>query len=182
MIGNKCLTLPPKVRKTLIIKKIVNMKTIVLWSSALLLATLTLTGCSSGDDGQDGQKVNPNEQQVNPNAQGDEQEKKGEDDPVVYMLPETHDLELTYDQMALVKKNNDFAFNLYRAINADASMQGKSNIVSPMSLNYVLGMLNDGAQGKTAEEITTLLGFAGCDKETTLHSGLEERQAFADCR
>ena len=83
-----------------------------------------------------------------------------EGDIVIDMLPKTRSVELTQEQKEFVNRNNEFALNLYKAIcqgeNAD-----KSIIVSPFSATYLMGMLNDGAAGKTAEEITTALGFGG---------------------
>lgn len=79
------------------------------------------------------------------------------DSMVVDMLPKTRVIELTQEQRAFVEKNNDFSFNLYRAINED--MEKKSNITSPLSVTYVLGMLNDGAEGNTSKEISQVLGF-----------------------
>ena len=35
----------------------------------------------------------------------------------------------------------------------------KSSIISPISVTYLLGMLNDGASGNTAKEITSVVGF-----------------------
>lgn len=79
------------------------------------------------------------------------------DSMVVDMLPKTRVIELTQEQRSFVEKNNDFSFNLYRAINED--MEKKSNITSPLSVTYVLGMLNDGAEGNTSKEISQVLGF-----------------------
>lgn len=79
------------------------------------------------------------------------------DSMVVDMLPKTRVIELTQEQRAFVEKNNDFSFNLYRAINED--MEKKSNVTSPLSVTYVLGMLNDGAKGNTSKEISQVLGF-----------------------
>ena len=83
-----------------------------------------------------------------------------EGDIVIDMLPKTRSVELTQEQKEFVNRNNEFALNLYKAIcqgeNAD-----KSIIVSPFSATYLMGMLNDGAEGRTAEEITTALGFGG---------------------
>ena len=82
---------------------------------------------------------------------------------VIDMLPKTQYIELTQEQKALVAKSNDFSFNLYRAIHATDNQ--KSNITSPLSVAYVLGMLNDGANGNTAKEISQVLGF-GATKQT----------------
>lgn len=84
---------------------------------------------------------------------------------VVDMMPKTRSIELTQDQKAIAQKNNDFTFNLYRAIYG--TQEGKkSNITSPLSVTYVMGMLNDGAAGKTAEEIANVLGFGTGNRYT----------------
>ena len=85
------------------------------------------------------------------------------DSMVVDMLPKTRYIELTQEQRALVAKNNDFSFNLYRAIYA--ANDKNSNITSPLSVTYVLGMLNDGAAGNTSKEISQVLGFENSSKQ-----------------
>ena len=84
---------------------------------------------------------------------------------VVDMMPQTRSIQLTQDQKELARKNNDFTFDLYRAING-VDEGKKSNITSPLSVTYVLGMLNDGAAGKTAEEIANVLGFGTGNRYT----------------
>ena len=67
---------------------------------------------------------------------------------------------LTRAECDLVNENNNFAFNLFRQVTSD-----KSEIVSPISITYALGMLNNGAVGETQKEINKVLGFdkAGAD-------------------
>ena len=77
---------------------------------------------------------------------------------VVDMLPYTSSIQLTGEQLAFVDYNTDFSFRLFRTISNMPAGQ-KSSIVSPISVTYVLGMLNDGAAGQTASEITSVLGF-----------------------
>ena len=69
-------------------------------------------------------------------------------------------ISLTADQQALVVSNNNFAFNLFRKARKDENM-----ILSPLSITYALGMLNNGAAGETLQQINTVLGFgdAGAD-------------------
>ena len=69
-------------------------------------------------------------------------------------------ISLSEQEMQLVSSNNDFAFNLFRKVDTD-----ESHILSPLSITYALGMLNNGATGKTQQEINTTLGFgdAGAD-------------------
>lgn len=74
-------------------------------------------------------------------------------------LPVNH-IELTDAERQLVKSNNVFAFNLFRKARGD-----KNSIMSPLSITYALGMLNNGAAGQTQQEICDVLGFgdAGAD-------------------
>ncbi len=70
------------------------------------------------------------------------------------------EIELTEDEQQLIVGNNNFAFNLFRKARGD-----KSIIMSPLSITYALGMLNNGAAGQTQQEINQVLGFgkAGAD-------------------
>ena len=61
---------------------------------------------------------------------------------------------MTQDEKQLVEQNNDFAFNLFRK-----TRTGASQIISPLSITYSLGMLNNGAAGQTQQEILQVLGF-----------------------
>jgi serine protease inhibitor len=71
-----------------------------------------------------------------------------------------HDISLSAEEKQLVESNNDFAFRLFREARDE-----KSSIMSPLSITYALGMLNNGAAGKTQQEINDVLGFgeAGAD-------------------
>lgn len=64
-------------------------------------------------------------------------------------------IELTQDEQRLVKQNNDFAFRLMSEVS-----RGQNLILSPLSITYALGMLNNGAAGQTQQEISTVLGGA----------------------
>jgi len=87
-----------------------------------------------------------------------------EGDIVVDMLPKTRSVDLTQEQKEYVKRSNEFALNLYKAV-IQGQNDNKSTIVSPISAVYMLGMLNDGSAGKTAEEISTVLGFGKDGKQ-----------------
>ena len=87
-----------------------------------------------------------------------------EGDIVIDMLPKTRSVDLTQEQKEYVKRSNDFALNLYKAV-IQGQNDNKSTIVSPFSAVYMLGMLNDGSAGKTAEEISTVLGFGKDGKQ-----------------
>src|SRR6266481_5742387 len=59
------------------------------------------------------------------------------------------------DLQALVRGNNDFAFNLYRRLST-----AEGNVVfSPYSISNALAMTYAGAHGKTAEQMASVLHF-----------------------
>jgi serpin B len=76
------------------------------------------------------------------------------------MLPEAKTMQLTVPQQALVTTNNDFSFSLFRTA-SQKGKTGKSRILSPLSVTYLLGMINDAATGETQQEITNTLGVSG---------------------
>lgn len=101
------------------------------WAAiALMMATVMTVGCSSSS----------------------EDDPKPVIDPVV---PPTS-IELTRAEQEMVGNSNDFAFNLFR----EARDEMKSQILSPISITYALGMLNNGAAGETQQEINKVLGFS----------------------
>jgi len=69
-------------------------------------------------------------------------------------------IQLTENEKKLVEQNNDFAFNLFRK-----ARTGESKVLSPLSITYALGMLNNGAAGKTQQEIYNVLGFDDVDAQ-----------------
>ena len=75
----------------------------------------------------------------------------------VYMIPESKPIKLSDEQREYVKHNNQFALRLFGKINKE--MDKQSTIYSPISITYLLGMLNSGATGGTREQITNVLGF-----------------------
>lgn len=82
---------------------------------------------------------------------------------IVDMLPPSNPIQLSESQKDLVSESNDFAFDFYRTIVGTEDTK-VSNVISPLSAAYVLGMLNTGAQGRTSEEIIGALGFKGSTK------------------
>jgi serpin B len=67
------------------------------------------------------------------------------------------DIKLTKAQKAYVTKGNDFAFNLFREVMA---REKGSFMISPLSVEYALAMLCNGAAGTTQGEILGCLGFS----------------------
>lgn len=115
------------------------MNKITLGIGLAVMTIAVLTACSNNEEKNDG---------------------KGEQSPepyVINMLPETRSVKLTKEQKAFIQQNNDFSFKLYRAFCEAAPSQ--NDLLSPISITYILGMLNDGAQGVTAREISDALGF-----------------------
>ena len=144
----------------------INMKkALIVLSMGLLMAGM-LVACSGSDD----ITVVP-ENPENPQNGGGKDPQKTGDDPnekdsfVVDMLPRAVKIDLNSDQLELIKKNNDFSFNLFRTINA-LDKEKKSNFLSPISVTYLLSMLNDGAAGETSKEIMTMLGFGDSDTQS----------------
>lgn len=102
------------------------------WAAiALWMATVMAAGCSSSSDEETPKPV------IDP-----------EEPPTT--------LELTRAEQEMVGSSNDFAFNLFR----EARDGVRSQILSPISITYALGMLNNGAAGETQQEINKVLGFS----------------------
>ncbi len=65
----------------------------------------------------------------------------------------------------------DFSIDIFRAVSADiekeaaVNLHGKNILLSPLSLAMALSMTEGGAEGDTAEEMKTVLGFSGVSQE-----------------
>ena len=82
----------------------------------------------------------------------------GETKAVVNMLSESEPVNLTPEQQVFAYDNNQFALNFLNTVN-ETDRSGKSFIYSPLSITYVLGMVNDAATGLTEKELEETLGF-----------------------
>ena len=82
----------------------------------------------------------------------------GEAKTVVNMLTEAQPIQLTEAQRVFANDNNRFTLNFLKTVN-EADQSGKSFIYSPLSITYVLGMVNDAATGETERELEQTLGF-----------------------
>ena len=73
---------------------------------------------------------------------------------------EPQQIALSLQERQMVDNNNDFAFRLFRQVRGQVSQ-----VVSPLSITYDLGLLNNGVAGLTRQEICDVLGFgeAGAD-------------------
>ena len=77
---------------------------------------------------------------------------------VVNMLSDPEPIVLTEEQQVFANDNNGFTLNFLKTVN-DVDKSGKSFIYSPLSITYVLGMVNDAATGQTEQELEQTLGF-----------------------
>ena len=70
------------------------------------------------------------------------------------------EIKLTKEQTQMADGINQFAFNLIR----ESSKENAGNmVISPLSVAYMLGMLNDGASGTTRQEIMHALNYDSHD-------------------
>ena len=91
-------------------------------------------------------------------SSSDAEEDLGETKTVVNMLSEPQYIQLTAEQRTFVRDNNDFTLKFLKSAN-QAGPSGKSFIYSPLSITYVLGMVNAAATGQTEQELEQTLGF-----------------------
>ena len=110
------------------------MKKKSLFLASMLL--LVLTGCSNSDEDVD----------------------LGDAKRVINMLSEPIPIELTPEQRVFANDNNQFTLNFLKTVN-EVDQTAKSFIYSPLSITYVLGMVNDAATGQTERELEEALGF-----------------------
>lgn len=109
------------------------------WICAGLISFVVLTASCSSDDEGDNKSVEKQEMVV---------------EPVVARTPGK--IVLTASQAQMADANNQFALNLMREVSK--GVQGNM-VISPLSVSYMLGMLNDGARGITSLEMMHALGF-----------------------
>ena len=124
------------------------MKKELLWQATALMVAVAMTGCGQADSDSPVLVIDP----VTPPVEGNEY----------------RPIELTSEEQQMVSGSNDFAFRLF----SQARTDGKSQILSPLSITFALGMLNNGAGGETQAQISNVLGFHG--------SGADSINAF--CR
>lgn len=117
------------------------MKKILFLLSAIMLSgaiVSSLLSCSSSEEIGENEQLEPKQ--------------------VVNMLSGSQPIELTPEQKVFANDNNGFTLNFLKAVNK-AEQNGQSFIYSPLSITYVLGMVNDAATGQTEQELEQVLGF-----------------------
>lgn len=75
----------------------------------------------------------------------------------VNMYQEVKPVQLTAEQTVFANDNNGFTLNFFQSLNGKTKNQ--SVICSPLSITYVLSMVNDAATGTTEQELEQTLGF-----------------------
>ena len=80
-------------------------------------------------------------------------------------------LVLSEAQQQLIDKNNAFALKLFSGVS-----QLSSTVVSPISVTYLMGMLANGADGDTRNEIMKTIGADGVniDEMNALYKSIME--------
>ena len=150
------------------------MKKSSLWAAITLMMALTTAGCGKDNDAI----VKVLQPDVETPAEPEEVEPEK---PEVPQAPNPEDLYLTRSEQVMVDQSNDFAFNLFREVTktygygepgdcvAPADYNERvakcNNILSPISILYALGMLNNGAAGETQQQINKVLGFVDTGAE-----------------
>ena len=141
------------------------MKKYFIFAMAFVLS-VGMTGCSSDEvTVEEPEVVRPDDNKTAQDAGKNNDNPNGDTtDPNTGSVV-VRSISLTDSQKEAVIRNNDFTFNFYRALSKTDGLKGKSNVVSPLSLTYVLGMLNAGATGQTSSEILNLLGYGDNDSQ-----------------
>lgn len=75
----------------------------------------------------------------------------------VNMYQEVKPVQLTAEQRVFANDNNGFTLNFFQSLNGKT--KNRSIICSPLSITYVLSMVNDAATGTTEQELEQTLGF-----------------------
>ena len=107
------------------------------WAAALLALTLS---CSKTPDIQDPEAGLP---------------------PFPKAEHEIDRVPLTRAEEAFVQAGNQFAWKLTKKVWDEG--EKKSLILSPLSVQYALGMLGNGADAETAAQLASVLGYEGTD-------------------
>ena len=110
------------------------MKNLFYGMAAMAACSMLLLSCSLSDDEIPGEKR------------------------IVNMVADPKPLQLTEEQRVFANDNNGFTLNFLKTVN-EADRSGRSFIYSPLSITYVLGMVNDAATGNTERELEETLGF-----------------------
>ncbi|NBG88565.1 serpin family protein [Isachenkonia alkalipeptolytica] len=79
-----------------------------------------------------------------------------------------HDYDQSKVSGGFVEGNNDFAWDIMKALNEEAPQENV--FISPISISTALAMTYQGARGETREEMAEVLGYAGIGDEVLQES------------
>lgn len=91
-------------------------------------------------------------------SSSDVTEDLGDTKQPINMLFDQEYIQLTPAQQDFANDNNQFTLNFLKTVN-EVDQSSKSFIYSPLSITYVLSMVNDAAVGETEKELEQTLGF-----------------------
>ena len=104
------------------------------------------------------------------------------DNYIINMVYPKQNIQLNAEQLRFVMDNNAFAYDFFNRVSAiDGS---KSSFCSPLSVSFMLGMLQAGATGETRNQILKVMRMDGstvdglndyCAKLTKELPGLDEK-------
>lgn len=82
---------------------------------------------------------------------------------LLFLLPGCHaDKQSNYPPETITKSNQDFTFNLYKEV---VQSETGNICLSPFSVSFCLGMIMNGTEGDTYDEIRQLMGFQDFTRE-----------------
>ena len=72
-------------------------------------------------------------------------------------------MRITKSDSEMIEAGNEFAFDLFEAISNDEKHSNQDIVISPLSLSFLLGALDNGAGGRTRKQICEVLGYDGAE-------------------
>ncbi len=116
------------------------------------MTSFSFLNCSNDDDEEKSlaDKVETNQDE---NEESEDPSRNQEEPSVSQVLSS---IPLTTEEQMMTGGMNDFSLKLFSTLSAQTH---QNLLVSPLSVTFLLGMLNEGAEGQTQEEITCLLNL-----------------------
>lgn len=104
-------------------------------------------------------------------------------EPVEILPVDPVPINLTTDQVSLIKSENSFAFDIFKKV-AGSSQESQNLIISPLSISYALSMTLNGAKGITRDAMLNALRANGITPEIINNSykSLSEALLSVDSR
>jgi serine protease inhibitor len=85
-------------------------------------------------------------------------------EPVEILPVDPVPINLTTDQVSLIKSENSFAFDIFKNV-AGSAQESQNLIISPLSISYALSMTLNGAKGTTRDAMLSALRANGLTPE-----------------